>query len=149
MQIKMKEKKIITEEIVSFETAKLAHEKGLTREMIGFKSSSVRKNYYTQEGELNGDCTKHIKELLDKNENPKHNLIPAPTQSIVQKFLRDECNIHISIEPLSEGEKPWFVNTIRNIKISEENRWWLEPSLTFATYEEALEYGIQEALKLL
>ena len=71
----------------------------------------------------------------------------APTQSILQKWLRDEHKVFVQIE-VDQTYEPKFCFGL----------WWYcgdgeweggtDRSDLYYTYEEALEAGLQEALKL-
>jgi len=121
----------MTDQLISFETAKLAEEKGFTKDRFSHFPSfcyTINANGY-KEGILN-----HVSVG-----------IPAPTQSLLQKWLREKYNIHIIIEP-----------EIDPIDDSVYYRWRgrikMRPSQiggVSKTYEEALEQGLQEALKLI
>ena len=79
--------------------------------------------------------------LLQKGFNYYH----YPTQSIAQKWLRETKNLHIEIS--YSCDKYWYYDilTIPNhdlIGLADR------PFIRYNTYEEALENGIQEALKL-
>ena len=78
--------KTLKETVVRYDTAKLAVSLGFEDTIGVFKG----KSYYNQEGELNGDVTYELKNKESKS-------IPAPTQSLLQKWLRDEHKIHIFI----------------------------------------------------
>jgi len=96
------------EQLITFETAKLASEKGYSPILLG--------------------------EVFRKS---------LPTQSLLQKWLREVHNIHIDIPYMDEvlifGYK---ITTIaNNTEVVEIYKYNL--------YEEALEIGLQEALKLI
>ena len=72
--------------------------------------------------------------------------IEFPPQSVAQKWLRETKNLHIEI-PYMYGNY-WIYNilTIPNhdlVGLSDR------PIIHYNTYEEALEAGLQEALKLI
>jgi hypothetical protein len=68
--------------------------------------------------------------------------INPPTQSILQKWLRNNHNIHIEI---SRGGHPTTYHVfIKDYIYSDKNE-----KKEFNTYELALEEGLQEALKLI
>jgi hypothetical protein len=92
---------------ISFETAKLAKEKG-------FKGICFQ-------DEMGGDI--------------------FPTQALLQKWLREEHNIHIMIFP-SLDLTEYYVDVI-----SKEDRTFIDTPHN--TYEEALEQGLVEALELI
>ena len=117
------------EKLISFETAKLAKEKGYT----------YAYEFYDLEGNLNdfgmvGGWTN----CHDKN-------YAAPTQSFLQRWLREKHNIHISII-FDENT----VNTYYFYKINSGDGFIKKESMhTFKTYEEALEIGLLTALELI
>lgn len=113
------------EQLISYETAKLAKEKGY-KKLCDFS--------YDDDGVLTGNCEQ------------AYNYV-APTQSLLQKWLREVHNIHIEI---STNHK-WNVKIVflRNISgeiksIDGEHHIW-----NIDTYEQALEIGLQNALKLI
>jgi len=73
-----------------------------------------------------------------------------PTQSLLQKWLREEHNIHVSAFPVFSNR---FFPTIRKFYKDKEYDTFLgspyPPKYSKNTYEEALECGLQEALKLI
>lgn len=80
--------------IVEFETAKLACNKGF-KDVI---SCIGGKNYYNLKGELNGDSSDELKEYLRyKKEGGefKETNIAAPTQSVLQRWLREKYQIYV------------------------------------------------------
>ena len=112
------------EQLISFETAKLAKEKGF----------NIRPDVYTS-FEPNGDsygCNKYEEEII------------APTQSLLQKWLRELTKKHIVIVELSVDEK-YKVNVWDGM--CTEFRSWRDKD--FNNYEDALELGLQQALKLI
>lgn len=136
------------EKLISFDTSFLAHNKGFTRETIGFSFTSTRRNYYNIEGELNGDCTDFIKDVIKYGREKtkiRHILYPATSQSLLQKWLREEHNIFVTIECQLEDEftlefipKIYDVNNYRITKLTNEY-----------DYEEALEKALYEALSFI
>ena len=125
------------DELVSFETAKLAKEKG-------FNIDSSDRLYHTgwyqnEKGEWFFDT--FLPDLF------------APTQSLLQKWLREKGIIVVPI--YGYGDNPnWSVHieVIEWMK-KDENSVLLsgvdfEPSL-YETYEDALEKGLYESLKLI
>ena len=142
------------EQLISFETAKLAKEKG-------FNEYSI--DGYNIDGDLmtidrsqesfffEGASRKYNNSELEgynKEYNNSYEFIImciASTQSLLQKWLREKHNIHISI--FSENNK--FVLLINYYNESgDEVEIWLHKG-PYNTYEEALEIGLQEALKLI
>ena len=72
--------------------------------------------------------------------------IEFPTQSVAQKWLRETKNLHIEISYMYENYWIYDILTIPNhdlVGLSDR------PIVRYNTYEEALEAGLQEALKLI
>lgn len=137
------------EQLISFETAKLAYEKGYNREVVGISFTSTRRNYYNEKGELNGDCTDFIKDVIKYGREKakiKHVLYPATSQSLLQKWLREEHEIHININTFYFEDLEKYGYEVEDI-IHKDG--WVVMSNTAGTYEEALEKGLQQALKLI
>jgi len=114
------------DELVSFETAKLAKEKGF----------DIYQPYRY-------DDEKRIYHGRDQTFN-----INAPTQSLLQKWLREVHNIHIQVHFINNSyllkikyfEKESIVDfNIKNYRYKTR----------YKTYEEALEVALLEALKLI
>jgi len=121
------------EQLITFETAKLAKEKG-------FDSK------YTEDYDTLGFVQQ--RGILES-----HNLerISAPTQSLLQKWLREEHKLHIVIIPTVTGH---FTYKMLDIQLNPEKFIERPPykdvaSEDFTTYEKALEAGLQEALKMI
>ena len=125
------------EQLISFKTAKIAKEKGFYSDKIGFT-----KQYYNNDGS-------HIYEGNDENFK-----IPAPTQSLLQKWLREihSINICISFKP---NIKKWdFIPYFMSINQKEYvayyiNYFTINNERKYDTYEEALEEGLYQTLLLI
>jgi len=114
--------------IINFETAKLASKKGYPK-----NGDWCELAYRKDDKQLYGDIGMYTD-------------YPAPPQSMLQKWLRDEKDIDIDVETDVSFEKdnPKFYTVgIHNITD------WIPRKDQFSTYEEALEVGLQEALKLI
>lgn len=151
------------EQLISFKTAVLSKEKGF--EELCFY-------YYNKLGKLeepydeNGSSTDvefrvDLTDLL-KNYNFKHNYYiqySAPTQSLLQRWLREEHKIHIEIKPVPFGQDyfKWIYKIglmgISNFEnISRKNSYSTlakQNEKYFDTYEESLEAGLFEVLLLI
>ena len=114
------------EELISFETAKLAKEKGF-KKLCGFS--------YDEDGILTGNCEQ------------SYNYV-APTQSLLQKWLREKYKIHIVVYVMenSDGNIYYDFGLKRIVNYLSDNS---SKPMKFSTYEKALEVGLQEALKLI
>ncbi len=138
------------EELVTFETAKLAEEKG-------FDIIKSDDKFYDFSGNL--DYTfQGYQESLEKYERTS-----APTQSLLQKWLREVHNIDVSVRPY--GEIDLYENNAPLIKKYDcrVDNWNVKWSVHDGTglvmpehyhfedgdYKVTLEKGLQEALKLI
>jgi hypothetical protein len=133
----------MTDRLISFETAKLAKEKG-------FVNGSMQD--YRPESGLTGIVAPDGVPHLHKNNNMQRFVYEAPTQSLLQKWLREVHSLHVApdLYAHSDGFLRWQPvcrrtnNTINNCFLN------LIIIKKFKdTYEEALEVGLQEALKLI
>ena len=77
----------------------------------------------------------------------------APTQSLLQKWLRDKHNIHIMVEFIEyKRDLLVYKATYQCMKLLEEHEnmscitGWCDTDYSYKTYEEALEASLQEAL---
>lgn len=112
----------MTEELVALETAKMLIKKGFNecRNVVDINNMS------------NGDLPKRC--------------FSQPTQSLAQKWLRETKDLHIGI--CYSHKLFWYyeiMSVSNHVLVGLANR----PSIHYNTYEEALEAGIQEALKLI
>lgn len=114
------------EQLISFKTAKLAKEKGII---------IYSKNHYLEDGEIienenfPDDC------FIDN--------IYAPTQSLLQRWIREKYNNHIAIMPhlIPSNEVKYYIFKHRlGVKSFEE---------LFDSYEDALESALYESLLLI
>lgn len=121
--------------LITFETAKLAKEKGFPQE-----PNRRKVPYYNYKGEFNGDVTDFLRKYLREEDTSDVESVSAPTQSLLSKWLREEHNIHlIAYKNINIDGYDWcYITTdgITNIN-------------SYKTYEEALEAGLQEALRLI
>lgn len=143
----MEEQKI-EESLISFETAKLAKEKGFCELVCWYYYPDAFKinnnprliadgidkdrntTYY--DGRSNGN----ILNLWKPNENKSGAFISAPTQSLIQKWLREVHNIDVRV-----------ANKYRYYHLVKDQQYF--DRTTYDTYEQALEVGLLEGLKLI
>ena len=123
------------EQLISFETAKLAKEKGFPQE-----PNRLKIPYYNYKGEFKGDVTDFLRKYLREEDTSDVESVSAPTQSMLAKWLREKHNIHlIAYKNINIDGYDWcYITTdgITNIN-------------SYKTYEEAYEIGLQVALKLI
>ena len=123
------------EQLVTFETAKLAFRKGFK---IGDKGYCV--NMYCVDGDLSWE------KLGYENKFPNDlnvGFILAPSQAFLQKWLRDEFHILVEVifDTVTFGYRIFNPHKVDN--------YFTTPKWENWNYEEALEVGLQEALKLI
>lgn len=120
------------EELISFETAKLAKEKGFIEHESGF--------YFNEKGILS-HCQKlsiislECKDLINKKS------CFCTTQSLLQRWLRETYKVWIYCIPSK------FLNSKNNSLWS--NNIDIRNDIYFTTYEEALECGLIHGLNLI
>lgn len=140
------------DELVTFETAKLAKEKG-------FDESC---SYYIDSRFPTLHCTG---DLDEQNIHPSLDY-KAPTQSLLQRWLREQHMIYISVDPETIGSDEWEW-TYKIQHLPKEHRevkrrcghfvykssYNESPGGTYwgawRTYEEALEIGLKDGLSLI
>ena len=131
------------EQLVNFETAKLAKEKGFDEE--------VRDSYHKVEGWLHDNDYPDTWNSLGA--------VSAPTQSLLQKWLRDTHSIEV--QPMCcyhyQLRKQYHLgimfinkeNKVHTMIINETDKSLDTVNRYYSSYEEALEEGLYEALKLI
>lgn len=149
------------EDLISFETAKLAKEKGFDIPVFYFiKDCGEGLGIISHlECEIIESC--EFNEILENhNLKKEENIWSQPTQSLLQKWLREKHNIHVYVVTsfYNRSELLGYIycidifdsNNIHfGIERDEEQRVLLGVAISFNSYEEALEIGLQEALKLI
>lgn len=113
---------MLIEQLISFETAKLAKEKGLNENGIVWL-------FYEENGRM-------FNNLEDTGEQD----YICCTQAFLQKWLREEYDIDVWVEHFNPSERYFYQCPQLNDIFGKLNHWG-------DTYEEALEKGLQEALK--
>lgn len=140
---------------ITFETAKLAKEKGFKEKVIYY--------YHLHDNLRNPILINEIDILLKNYKTPYEvrrdwNTIStefgyvenfsAPTQSLLSKWLREKHNIHIEISNNNYNKLLNWSFDLHKLPVGIIQMWERGDS-TYNTYEEALEVGLQEALKLI
>lgn len=127
----------LEEKLISFETAKLAKEKGFELNSICYyqlySEGQLRYKLFTEDDENGG--------YVDED---SLNRIAVVTQTLLQKWLREVHEISIKIDDYYTNSGVRFDYNVCELGSQEDN-----PVGIFETYEEALEIGLQEALKLI
>lgn len=134
------------EQIITFETSKLLRDKGCDIKQNIFNNVQ----YYNYLGELNGDQTDYLRARIRKEDTDPFNIYVAPSQSLVQKWLREAHNIGVFCLPKTlYPDNAIYLNGEYHIFIIENNREHCEYDGVYLGYENALEVAIQEGLKLI
>ena len=146
----------LKEQLISFETAKLAKEKGFNFKVLKQYSPNYEGVIDTDHSAncvIGGECALKY---------PDNDCFGAPTQTLLQKWLREVHNCFIDILPHRDGDsknKQW--KSKKDVFWSVEVDYYgknFEIELTDdsdftqhfnKTYEEALEIGLYQALKLI
>ena len=119
------------EQLVNFETAKLAKEKGFNH----MKANCYGDNMAYDTGQEEGKLIQSGNAL---------NYILAPTQSLLQKWLRKEKELSVKVDDFYTNSRVRYDYSVRKLGHQDDG---LSEDM-FETYEEALEEGLLEALKL-
>ena len=129
------------DQLIDFKTAVLAKDKGFNSSFYGRTINQNR--WYFKEGvQCYWEWDSELESEEDFEEDTK-DLIPHPTQSLLQKWLREEYNLTVFIVPSPSPSGMMFTyQTYGKLNPFEESNW-------FETYEQALEKGLQEALKII
>jgi hypothetical protein len=137
----------MTESLITYKTAKLAKEKGF--------DIPVRYGIYGKEMKLtqNMGWERNPKlELVNwnsKTKQQKHSQATSvPTQSLLQKWLREEHNLEILVFYSQTAQYSIRIGNIIKMKEGLPPVMYSELAIS-GTYEEALERGLQEGLKLI
>lgn len=126
------------EELVTFETAELAKKKGF--------SWTTNKVYDIQSN--NNICNANTE--YPENIYCKVGNIQAPTQSLLQKWLRDKHNIIVDVyqeSNLKTYTGNWKVDI--SIRYKYQEKEFPEKPILNINYENALEIGLFEALNMI
>ena len=156
----------MTEELISYKTAILAKKKGFcsfAEEQLKYNDCIVNEAYI--EGKLKYDEDGfRIKNLVYENNSitptegkyTRNSLVEACSQSLLQRWLREEHKIYVMVEPVLEGgistklykqtNVIYELNVFThddNVEISKAEQ------VKYNTYEKCLEAGLLGGLKLI
>ena len=127
------------EQLISFNTAELAKEKGF--------NLGQSKAYYNH-GE-----TELLLWVWSEDHNDQKDLLAyAPTQSLLQRWLREVHNIEfdIIVTKIGENKKSYDIFIVDTSKVEvKQNKKVIYSFFNFKSYEEVLELGLEQALKLI
>lgn len=149
----------MTEELVTLETAKMLREKGFNeRTLFAYKNNGdLYQDFNRIESSYNSLPVPELCENFHtcESDNPCYKcgtavyLTSAPNQSFAQKWLRETKNLHIEVYRNTCGYGYVIVKADSGIWMEDDNSKGPNDGGKWGTYEEALEAGIQEALKLI
>ena len=126
----------MTEQLISLETAKLARGKGFsvktTHYWSDYNDYEFRQSLYGTDPEYSGSGS---------------SLIYAPTQSLLQKWLREKFGIDVLVNKAGTTIKPRKGYIVELYKPKMKLINWVTG--VHKTYEEALEVGLQNGLNLI
>ena len=122
------------EQLISFDTAKLAKEKGFNIPVYG------KYNIAKEE----------IMDICRVDSNNSRNNISAPTQSLLQKWLREKHKIYVTPTPnFAHGLGDCGICDSEILCYIHKEDEYIYCCEDFYTYEESLEKGLYKALNLI
>ena len=127
------------DELITFETAKLAKKKGFDSSHIEYRNLA------------SGNIVLNWTDKLECFETQKAaNIARLPTQSLLQKWLREVHNIDVHAQPfiMKEGEHSYLPDESYSFFLFKDGIY-ISDMVDFIDFEEALEMGLQKALKLI
>lgn len=140
------ELKDITENVITFETAKLARE-------CGFPQIRMRdiNHHYNEYGHKNGSvlhAKDYIKERELKGKDVFMKSYVAPSQAMLQTWIRNKFKIFVTvvIDPDLYKSTINYSADVLSLELEKEGLRLLDGFTVFQSYEEALEQGLFETL---
>lgn len=145
------------EVIISFEVAKLAKEKGFNAPTLFFYFKNFQAGLdYILINQFGETQFGKIENVDNHNKEGYYiNRYSAPSQSLLQKWLREEYGLFVLVTDVVKSNLPerkeklnWYCEIYNvddfNIRIKNDKN-----AFYFDTYEAALEAGLSQALKLI
>ena len=145
------------DKLIEYSTAKLAKEKGFNveckygytrlKELMTIDRSQESFFEGASRNYRNSELESYNKSYLECNDDEYVCIYTAPAQSLLQKFIRETRGVHIEIHRNASGYYWSMCKADGGTDLG-----WSDKSNkpnNFDTYEEALEKGLQEALKLI
>lgn len=128
------------EELISFKTAVLAKEKGFNLPVLNYFYNDVNniKEYEIEDYPFRA---------TDFNNNSEFDY-SRPSQSLLQRWLREVHKLHIVIYVATDGEFTYDIIDYVKAHMSQDDLPCYDCDDDFETYEEALEEGLLKALNL-
>jgi len=148
------------DQLISFETAKLAKKKGFNIRVVpryGKGKSEKKIRLYESNSDYDSECNIE----WDWNNNSDNGIISpypneelkeqcsAPTQSLLQRWLREKHNVYFWMSPVTfRGAFCYY-----KLQVAIPNMLWDKPIEIIGqrkeTYEEILEKGLLQALEII
>lgn len=138
------------EQLITFETAKIAKEKGFDEKVRTYfiKTNHLKEKQAIIDGRDMNLEYQEFECILEYHNSAVSGLtkkdlkrISRPTQALLQKWLREKHKIYISLEHYWYNEWHYRINIQDDCDLEEKG--------VFDNYEQALEKALQEALKLI
>ena len=136
------------EQLVSFKVAKLAKEKGFDlkcKNYYEYEMLEESENRFVENWNNDKESSKRLTFCEDEPE--VHICYSAPTQSLLQRWLREKHNI--LVEPSWEGTHEIYSINYRIIILGNTIYKDFRGCFDGQSYEQALEVGLYEALTLI
>jgi hypothetical protein len=146
------------EQRINFETAKLAKEKGFHWRRIEpiveiYPGGGPRMVFTDDPWEMtNGNaCFNEAgKQIHPKMYNPQNAHYPRPTQALLNKWLRERCDLHVMCNPVGRNIKAatagqWLATIVR----LDNGEVYLTEPIYHESCEQAMEIGLFYALNLI
>lgn len=125
------------EQLITFDTAKLAKEKGFNIPVLyDYNNGVILEEDNRQICNFNDSGWK---DMLEED----YNSISAPTQSLLQKWLREEKDFHIIVGSSNVKGYNFCISSEKGLTGFSEN------TFPYETYEEALESALQSCLSFI
>lgn len=129
------------EPLVGFKTAKLAKKKGFPQTFLHSQYINLKKSKWKLYSSTDAD---ELDNSIGIGESIR---CSAPTQSLLQKWLRETYNIHIGITLASDYELNILIPYVYEIYIYKNGIYHVNREF-YDTYEQALESGLFQSLNL-
>jgi hypothetical protein len=149
------------DKLISFSTAFLAKRKGFNQPCYDYYfKEELQERFIAQYPNVGTEAVVYLSDFVDTY-NLNLNKFAAPTQSHLQKWLREEYKCFVEVQYISHNDDDTpltgfkYVAFVNYFKVSSFNENYNPESIDdyisseFDTYEEALENGLFNALKLI
>jgi len=147
------------ENIVTFQVAKLAKEKGFNvecgygytrlKELMTIDRSQESFFGGASRNYRNSELESYNKSYLECNDDEYVCIYTAPTQSLLQKWLRQIHNINVYPILSYTNNQKYTIELRYDFSKIRTSQTGLTEKIYYDTYEEALEQGLFEGLKLI